>query len=60
MVQGAILKACELVPKAYHQQFCGSRKEELETFEEFATIKEDLFDHWPGVALKMLASINVA
>ena len=42
----AILKAYELVPKAYRQQFCGRKKDEFQTYVEFARTKENLFDRW--------------
>ena len=45
-VKGAILKAYELVPEAYCQQFCGCHKEESQTHVEFARNKENLFDRW--------------
>jgi len=45
-VKGAILKAYELVPEAYRQQFRGCRKEESQTYVEFARNKENLFDRW--------------
>jgi len=46
VVKGAILKAYELVPEAYCQQFHGCRKEESQKFVEFARNKENLFDRW--------------
>jgi len=45
-VKGAILKAYEVVPKAYHQQFCSCCKGEQQTYVEFARSKEKLFDCW--------------
>ena len=46
VVKAAILKAYELVPEAYRQQFRGCRKEESQTYVEFARTKENLFDRW--------------
>ena len=46
VVKTAILKAFELVPEAYQQQFCGCRKEESQTYVEFAQTKKNLFDRW--------------
>ena len=46
VVKTAILKAYELVPEAYRQQFRGCRKEESQTYVEFARTKENLFDRW--------------
>ena len=47
VVKGAILKAYELVPKAYRQQFHGCRKEEeSQTYVEFAQTKENFFNRW--------------
>jgi len=40
------MKAYELVPEAYRQQFRGCCKEEQQTYVEFARSKENLFDHW--------------
>jgi len=45
-VKTAILKAYELVPEAYRQQFRNSRKEDSQTFTEFAREKEVQFDRW--------------
>ena len=45
-VKSAILKAYELVPEAYRQQFRNSRKEDSQTFTEFAREKEVQFDWW--------------
>jgi len=41
-----INKAYELVPEVYRQQFRNSRKEEKQTFTEFAREKEIQFDCW--------------
>ena len=46
VVKGAILKAYELVPEAYRQQFRGCRKEESQTYVEFAQTKEYFFNRW--------------
>ena len=46
VVKEAILKAYELVPEAYRQQFRGCRKGEQQTYVEFARSKENLFDRW--------------
>lgn len=46
IVKQAILAAYELVPEAYRQKFRNSRKQEAETFLEFASNKEHLFDRW--------------
>jgi len=48
VVEGAILKAYELVPEAYCQQFRGCCKGEQQTYVEFARYKENLFDCWCG------------
>jgi len=40
VVKEAILKAYELVPEAYNQQFCGCCKEESQMYVEFARNKE--------------------
>ena len=45
-VKKVILKAYELVPEAYRQKFRNSRRQESETFVEFARHKEDLFNRW--------------
>ena len=45
-VKQAILKAYELVPEAYHQNFQNCRKQDKQTYREFARDKEALFDHW--------------
>jgi len=46
VVKGAILKAHELIPEAYCQQFHGFLKNESQTYVEFARNKENLFDRW--------------
>jgi len=43
VVKKEILKAYELVPEAYHQQFCESKCKEGQTYMEFA---EALFNRW--------------
>ena len=58
VVKTTILKAYELVPKAYQQQFHGCRKEESQTYVEFARTKENLFDRW-CTATEVNASIGV-
>ena len=45
-VKTTILKAYELVPEAYRQHFRSSRKQDTQTFTEFAREKEVQFDHW--------------
>ena len=45
-VKQAILRAYELVPEAYRQKFRNVRKQEGQTFVEFAREKEILFDRW--------------
>ena len=45
-VKQVVLKAYELVPEAYRQNFRKCRKNEKQTFTEFACTKEDLFDRW--------------
>ena len=45
-VRKAILKAYELVPEAYRQKFRNARKQDGQTYVEFAREKEALFDHW--------------
>ena len=45
-VKERILKAYELVPKAYRQKFRNCRKENDQTHVEFARTKEQLFDRW--------------
>ena len=46
VVKGAILKAYELVPEAYRQQFRRCRKEGSQTYVEFAWTKENFFNRW--------------
>ena len=45
-VRQAILKAYELVPEAYRQKFRNCKKQESQTYVEFAREKEALFDRW--------------
>ena len=45
-VKQVVLKAYELVPEADRQNFRKCRKEEKQTFTEFARTKEALFDRW--------------
>ena len=45
-VKELILKAYELVPEAYRQNFRDCRKEPNQTHVEFARTKEQLFDRW--------------
>ena len=45
-VKAAILKAYELVPEAYRQNFRNYKKGEKQTYTEFAREKEALFDRW--------------
>lgn len=45
-VKKAILKAYELVPEAYRQKFRHCKKQEGQTYVEFAKDKETLFDRW--------------
>ena len=45
-VKDLILKAYELVPEAYRQQFRNFRKEHDQSHVEFARTKEQLFDRW--------------
>ena len=45
-VKELILKAYELVPEACRQKFRNCRKENDQTFFEFARYKEELFDRW--------------
>ena len=40
------MKAYELVPEAYHQNFRNYRKQESQTHVEFAHEKEVYFDRW--------------
>jgi len=42
----AILKAYELMPEAYRQQFRNSHKEDAQTYTEFAREKQVQFDQW--------------
>ncbi|XP_063963929.1 uncharacterized protein LOC135156194 [Lytechinus pictus] len=46
VVKAAVLRAYELVPEAYRQQFRKTRKDETETHLEFARRKQQLFDRW--------------
>ena len=43
-VKSAVLTAYELVPEAYRQKFRNSRKNDSQTYVEFAQSKEALFD----------------
>jgi len=43
-VKSTIMKAYELVPEAYRQQFCSSQRQNSQTFTEFAREKEAQFD----------------
>ena len=45
-VRKAILKAYELVPEAYRQRFRNARKQDGQTYVEFARDKEALLDRW--------------
>ncbi|XP_065920260.1 uncharacterized protein [Dysidea avara] len=45
-VKSAVLRAYELVPEAYRQKFRNSRKNDSQTYVEFARSKETLFDRW--------------
>lgn len=45
-VKQEVLKAYELVPEAYRQQFRGCRKSNEQTYVEFARDKAILFDRW--------------
>ena len=45
-MKSAILKAYELVPEAYRQQFCNSQRQNSQTYTEFAREKEAQCDHW--------------
>ena len=45
-VKPLILKAYELVPEAYRQKFRDLKKDNKETYVEFARQKEQLFDDW--------------
>ena len=44
--KAAVLRAYELVPEAYRQQFRGFQKDPTKTFVEFAREKGALFDKW--------------
>jgi len=46
VVKAAILKAYELVPEVYCQQFRSYWKGEQQTYVEFVRSKENLFDCW--------------
>jgi len=46
VVKTSVLNAYELVPEAYRQKFRESRKDEAQTYVEFAREKERLFDRW--------------
>ena len=46
VVKAAILKAYELVPEAYRQQFRERKKQDHETYVEFANEKKIKFDRW--------------
>ena len=46
MLFRSIMKAYQLVPEAYGQEFADSQKEPNETYVEFARKKENLFDRW--------------
>lgn len=46
MVKQAVLKAYELVPEAYRQKFRGVRRQDRETYVEFAPELSTLFGHW--------------
>ena len=45
-VKQVVLKAYELVPEAYRQNFRKCRKDEKQTYTEFTHTKEALFDRW--------------
>ena len=45
-VHWAILKAYELVPKAYCQKFRNCKKQNSQTYVKFSREKEALFDCW--------------
>ena len=45
-VKQVVLKAYELVPEAYRQNFRRCRKDEKQTYTEFAHTKQALFDRW--------------
>ena len=44
--KSAVLRAYELVPEAYRQQFRNYKKSSTQTFVEFAREKGELFDKW--------------
>ena len=46
MVKQAVLKAYELVPEAYRQKFRGVRRQDRETYVEFARELSTLFGRW--------------
>lgn len=46
MVKAAVLRAYELDPEAYRQNFRGLRKTATQTYVEFAREKKTLFDKW--------------
>ena len=43
-VKSAILKACKIIPEAYRQRFRAYRKDDKQTYVEFAQQKEVFFD----------------
>ena len=45
-VKDTILKAYELVPEAYRQKFRNYRKQDGQTYVEFAREKQNLFERW--------------
>ena len=46
VIKKGILKAYELVPEAYRQNFRSYRKQDKQTYTEFAREKEVLLDRW--------------
>lgn len=48
-VKAGILRAYELVLEAYRQKFRSSKKQESQTYVEFAREEETLFDWWCSV-----------
>ena len=46
LVKKAVLKAYELVPEAYQQNFRNYKKVDKQTYTEFASEKEALLDRW--------------
>ena len=46
VVKAAILKAYELVPEAYRQKFTNYKKDDKQTYVEFANQTEVYFDRW--------------